>query len=79
MKILKSRLLLLEKKKQEETLKGIKGEFRSIEWGNEIRSYVLQPYKLVKDHRTGVEIGNVTEVLEGELDEFIWAYLKSKK
>jgi peptide chain release factor 2 len=79
LKILKSRLLLLEKKKQEETLKGIKGEFRSIEWGNEIRSYVLQPYKLVKDHRTGVEIGNVTEVLEGELDEFIWAYLKSKK
>ncbi|BAL81181.1 peptide chain release factor 2 [Caldisericum exile] len=79
MKILKSRLMLLEKKKQEETLKGLKGAFRSIEWGNEIRSYVLQPYKLVKDHRTGVEIGNVDEVLEGELDEFIWAYLKSKK
>ncbi|MGC9171272.1 peptide chain release factor 2 [Caldisericum sp.] len=79
MKILKSRLMVLEKKKQEETLKGLKGAFRSIEWGNEIRSYVLQPYKLVKDHRTGVEIGNVDEVLEGELDEFIWAYLKSKK
>lgn len=79
LKILKSRLMLLEKKKQEETIRGIKGEFRSIEWGNEIRSYVLQPYKLVKDHRTGLEVGNVDEVLEGELDEFIWAYLKSKK
>lgn len=79
MKILKSKLLLLEKKKHEETIKDLKGEFRSIEWGNEIRSYVLQPYKLAKDHRTGVEIGNVDEVLQGEIDEFIWAYLKSKK
>ena len=79
MKILKSKLLMLEKQKQEETIKDIKGEFKSIEWGNEIRSYVLQPYKLVKDHRTGVEVGNVDEVLEGELDVFIWAYLRSKK
>jgi len=80
MKILKSKLLLLEKKKQEETIKGLKGEFRSIEWGNEIRSYVLQPYRLIKDHRTGFEVGNIDEVLyEGDLDEFIWAYLRSKK
>jgi len=79
MKILKARLLLLEKRKKEEMLKGLKGEFRLIEWGNEIRSYVLQPYKLVKDHRTGLEVGNVDEVLQGELDEFIWSYLRTKK
>lgn len=79
MKILKSKLLMLEKKKHEEAIKDLKGEFRSIEWGNEIRSYVLHPYKLAKDHRTGVEIGNVDEVLQGEIDEFIWAYLRSKK
>ncbi len=79
LKVLKSRLLLFEKKKKESKLKEIKGEFKSIEWGNEIRSYVLQPYKLVKDHRNNFETGNVDKVLEGEIDEFIWAYLKSQK
>ncbi|MGB9695195.1 MAG: peptide chain release factor 2 [Caldisericaceae bacterium] len=79
LKVLKSRLILLEKKKQESKLKEIKGDFKSIEWGNEIRSYVLQPYKLVKDHRNNFEVGNVDKVLEGDIDEFIWAYLKSQK
>ena len=79
MKVLKSRLLLLEKKKHQATIKEIKGEFKSIEWGNEIRSYVLQPYQLVKDHRTNYETGNVSSVLEGEIDEFIWAYLKHER
>ncbi len=78
MKVLKSRLLLYEKRKREEKLKKIKGSHKSAEWGNEIRSYVLQPYKLVKDHRTGVETGKVDDVLEGDLDAFIWAYLKTK-
>ncbi len=79
MKILKSRILMYEKRKRDETIKEIKGEFKSIEWGNEIRSYVFQPYQLVKDHRTGCETGNVSSVLEGDIDEFIWAYLKSQK
>lgn len=79
LKVLKSRLILFEKKKQDSKLKEIRGEFKSIAWGNEIRSYVLQPYKLVKDHRTNFEIGNVDKVLEGDIDEFIWAYLKNQK
>jgi peptide chain release factor 2 len=79
LKVLKSRLILFEKKRQDNKLKEIRGEFKSIEWGNEIRSYVLQPYKLVKDHRTNFEIGNVDKVLEGDIDEFIWAYLKNQK
>jgi len=79
MKVLKSRLLLYEKKKREKKLREIKGSYKSAEWGNEIRSYVLQPYKLVKDHRTGVESGRVDDVLEGDIDAFIWAYLKNKK
>jgi peptide chain release factor 2 len=79
MKVLKSRLLILERKKREKKLKEIKGSYKSAEWGNEIRSYVLQPYKMVKDHRTGVETGKVNDVLEGDIDAFIWAYLKAKK
>lgn len=79
MKILKSRLLMLKKKEMEEKLRKIKGVHKSAEWGNEIRSYVLQPYRMVKDHRTGVETGQVEKVLEGELDAFIWAYLKNQK
>jgi peptide chain release factor 2 len=79
MKVLKSRLLVLAKKKKNETIKEIKGEFKSAEWGNEIRSYVLQPYQLVKDHRTNYETGRIGNVLEGEIDEFIWAYLKNQK
>ncbi len=79
MKVLKSRLLLYEKKKREKKLREIKGSYKSAEWGNEIRSYVLQPYKLVKDHRTGMESGRVDDVLEGDIDAFIWAYLKNKK
>jgi peptide chain release factor 2 len=79
MKVLKSRLLMLKKREQQKTINEIKGEFKSAEWGNEIRSYVLQPYKLVKDHRTNYETGKVDEVLEGDIDEFIWAYLKSQK
>ena len=78
MKVLKSRLLLYEKKKREKKLQAIKGSHKSAEWGNEIRSYVLQPYKMVKDHRTGMETGKVDEILGGDIDAFIWAYLKAK-
>jgi peptide chain release factor 2 len=81
MKILKARLhqKYLEEKENEE--KKIRGEFHSAEWGNQIRSYVLHPYKMVKDHRTKHETSNPEKILEGEIGEFIEAYLKynSKK
>lgn len=75
MKVLRSKLYELKKKEQEEKLGKIVGEKKDIAWGNQIRSYVFQPYQLVKDHRTGVEIGNVTAVIDGEIDRFIEAYL----
>lgn len=78
MKILRSRLLELEIQKREEEEARLKGTRVSAEWGNQIRSYVLHPYTMVKDHRTGVEEGNAQAVLDGELDEFIEAYLTAK-
>ncbi len=74
-KILKARLYELKLREKERELKQIQGELRSIEWGSQIRSYVLQPYQLVKDHRTDIEVGNVEAVLDGELDVFIEGYL----
>ena len=59
-----------------EKLSGIRGEVTEIGWGNQIRSYVLQPYTMVKDHRTGVESGNVDAVMDGGIDPFINGYLK---
>ncbi len=76
MKILKARLLQYYEKQREEELRKIKGEHKSAEWGNQIRSYVMQPYQMVKDHRTGYEVGNVNAVLDGDLDDFMIAYLK---
>ncbi len=75
MSVLKSRLYELKRKEEEEKLEAIRGEKKGIEWGSQIRSYVLHPYRMVKDHRTGVETGNVDEVLDGGLDPFINAYL----
>lgn len=77
MRILKAKLFALEREKREKELQAIKGERRDIAWGNQIRSYVLHPYTLVKDHRTGVEVGNIQAVLDGEIDLFISSYLKS--
>ena len=76
MNILKSRLFQLEIKKKQEEMAKLKGEQKNIEWGSQIRSYVLCPYKLVKDHRSNYESSNVDGVLEGNLDEIINAYLK---
>ena len=76
MNILKSRLFQLEIKKKQEEMAKLKGEQKNIEWGSQIISYVLCPYKLVKDHRSNYESSNVDGVLEGELDEVINAYLK---
>ena len=78
MKILKARLFRLEEQKREAELQKLYGEKGEIAWGNQIRSYVLQPYQMVKDHRTGHETGNTTAVLDGDIDAFIEAYLKER-
>ncbi len=79
MKILRARLLEHQILEQQEKLAQIKGEQTDIAWGNQIRSYVFCPYTMVKDHRTGVEIGNVESVMDGDIDGFIEGYLKQKK
>jgi len=79
LKILKAKLYELEMKKREEKLQELQGEKKEIAWGNQIRSYILQPYQLVKDHRTNVETGNVPAVLDGEIDQFIKAYLTFRR
>ncbi len=77
MKMLKSKLLDLKEKEHKETIDELKGIQMDIAWGSQIRSYVFCPYTLVKDHRTNFEIGNVQSVMDGELDGFMEAYLKS--
>ena len=76
MQMLKAKLFLLKQEANVEKLSDIRGEVKDIAWGNQIRSYVLQPYTMVKDHRTDVESGNVDAVLDGALDLFINGYLK---
>ena len=76
MQILKAKLLRLEERKKEEEIKKIKGKRQSAEFGNQIRSYVFHPYKLVKDVRTGVETSDIDSVLDGEIDSFIDAEIK---
>ncbi|MFA5693347.1 MAG: peptide chain release factor 2 [Acholeplasmataceae bacterium] len=77
--VLRSKLFQLELEKKEAKLKEIKGEKGDIAWGNQIRSYVFQPYQMVKDHRTNYETSNLTGVMDGDLDQFINAYLKEIK
>jgi peptide chain release factor 2 len=78
MRVLRSRLLDIQRETQAKELAAIKGEHVKAEWGSQIRSYVLHPYQMVKDHRTEHETGNTAAVLNGEIDEFIEAYLRSK-
>lgn len=78
MKILQARVQQLEDEKLAEEKKELRGEFKSAEWGNQIRSYVLHPYKLVKDHRTDYEETDPDKVLDGNLDNFIEKYLESQ-
>ena len=78
LKILKAKLLKYQEEQAEEKLQEIKGEYRQAQWGNQARSYVLQPYKLVKDHRTGHETPDTERILGGEFDDFVEAYLKNK-
>jgi peptide chain release factor 2 len=78
MQILKARLFEMEREKQESTMAALKGENVDAGWGNQIRSYVLHPYQLVKDHRTDYEVGNVNAVLNGRLNDFMEAWLRYK-
>ena len=79
MKMLVSQLYELEKQKQAERQEGLHGDKKGISWGSQIRSYVLQPYRMIKDHRTDFESGNVDAVLDGNLDPFIKAFLMASK
>ena len=79
MKILRGRLLELKQAEREEERAVLRGEYTKAEWGSQIRSYVLHPYQMVKDHRTDHETGNTQAVLDGDLDEFMEAYLRSTK
>ncbi len=79
MKILKAKLYTLKQKEQEDKMDEMIGEKKEIAWGSQIRSYTLQPYQLIKDHRTGYETGNVNVVLDGDLDDFIKEYLLFRK
>jgi peptide chain release factor 2 len=78
MRVLRARLLEIKQQKQEEQMAELRGEYTKAEWGSQIRSYVLHPYQMVKDHRTNHEWGNTQAVLNGEIDSFIEAYLRSQ-
>ena len=76
MRMLKSKLLEIKEREKLDRIEDIKGIKMNIEWGSQIRSYVFMPYTLVKDNRTGYETGNIVSVMDGEIDEFINAYLR---
>ncbi|WP_455675839.1 peptide chain release factor-like protein, partial [Pradoshia sp.] len=78
MKMLKSKLYQREIEQQEAELAEIRGEQKEIGWGSQIRSYVFHPYSMVKDHRTSAETGNIGAVMDGDIDMFIDAYLRSR-
>ena len=78
MALLKSKLATLEREKRDAELAAVRGEQREVAWGSQIRSYVLHPYQMVKDHRTGEETGNISDVLDGEFDQFLTSYLQWK-
>lgn len=79
MKMLMSKLVEKQEREQQEHEQELKGEIKKIEWGSQIRSYVFCPYTMVKDHRTGCETGNITAVMDGDLDQFIFDYLKKSQ
>jgi peptide chain release factor 2 len=76
MRLLRAKLAELQAEQHQQRLAELRGEFKEVAWGNQIRSYVLHPYTLVKDHRTGVEVGDAQSVIDGDLDRFIDAYLR---
>jgi peptide chain release factor 2 len=77
MKVLRARLLEIKQAEQEQHMSELRGEFQKVEWGSQIRSYVLHPYQMVKDHRTEYETGNTQAVLDGDIGDFIEAYLRA--
>ncbi len=79
MKMLKGKLVELKEQENKEKIEDLQGEYSQIGWGSQIRSYVFQPYTLVKDHRTGFEVGNIAPVIDGDIMPFIIAYLKNQK
>ena len=79
MEMLRSRLYELELRKKNELKDAVNSSKKKIEWGSQIRSYVFHPYKMIKDHRTDYEVGNIQPVMDGDLDGFIKAYLMSEK
>jgi peptide chain release factor 2 len=79
MQVLRSKLFERTLRERQEQLDNIQGEKMSIAWGSQIRSYTLQPFQLIKDHRSGCEIGNVQSVLDGDIDELIMSYLRFLK
>ena len=78
LQLLRAKLYEYEKAKQDQMISDIAGDYQAIEWGSQIRSYVFQPYTMVKDHRTGCETGNVQAVMDGELQPFVEAYLRQE-
>ncbi|MEK7824999.1 MAG: peptide chain release factor-like protein, partial [Nitrospirota bacterium] len=78
MKVLRSRLYEVEKAKKKEEMSSMLSEKKDIAWGSQIRSYIFQPYQMVKDHRTGTEVGNIQAVMDGDIDQFIQGYLLKK-
>jgi peptide chain release factor 2 len=78
MALLKSKLERMEQQKRDDEMAKLYGDKGDIAWGNQIRSYVMQPYQMVKDHRTEHQVGNPQTVLDGQLDEFIAAYLRHR-
>ena len=79
MAMLKAKLVELKERAHKEKIEDLSGELKDIGWGSQIRSYVFQPYTMVKDHRTGAEVGNVDSVMDGDIDIFINEYLKQNK
>jgi peptide chain release factor 2 len=78
MNILRARLYEMKQQERHDEMGKLQGQKRKIEWGSQIRSYVMQPYSLVKDHRTDHETGNVNAVMDGDIDGFITAYLRAR-
>jgi len=76
--MLKAKLYMLEQQKRDDEIEKLYGNKGEIAWGNQIRSYVLQPYQMIKDHRTNFQVGNVEAVLDGDIDGFIESYLRHR-